>query len=149
MIDNRCKYSKLSLISAIGEQGKLIYHVRQGTFNGNAIVRFLKFLLKGKKKNIVLIWDGASVHNCKEVKSFLDTLKHNRLTLVRLPAYSPELNPDEWVWNYLKNVQLKNTCAPNLKELRKLATQKLDQMTQMPNLIKSFFKHPDVAFINS
>jgi len=149
IIKNRCRYSKLSLISAISERGKLIYQIRQGTFNGKAIVRFLKFLLKGKRRKIILIWDGAMVHHCKDVKQYLSTLTANRLELIKLPPYSPELNADEQVWNYLKHVQLKNHCADNLGALKEIAKCKLNELTQMPQIIKTFFKHPDVGFINS
>jgi len=53
-----------------------------------------------------------------------------------LPAYAPELNADEQVWNYLKNVQLKNICCKNVKELKSIATQKLQEMKNNPKLIK-------------
>ena len=79
MIGNRCKYSKLSLISAIGESGKMVYQIRQGTFNGKSMIWFFRDLLKSTRKKIILIWDGAKVHHCQEVKDFLDTNAGKRL----------------------------------------------------------------------
>lgn len=146
VIEHKCKYSKLALISAISESGKMIYQVRQGTFNGKAIVYFLKRLVKYTRRKIILIWDGAAVHRCQDVKDFLETQAGKKLWLVRLPAYCPELNADEQVWHYLKDVMLKNQCAKNIKELRESAENKMQQIAQNPKLIKRFFHHPEVGF---
>lgn len=132
------KYDHLSVASAITMEGKLVTQVRESSFNGVAIVGFLKHLLREIPGRIVLIWDGASIHRCKEVKEFLSQGGAKRLHLMRLPAYSPELNPDEGVWNWLKR-KLGNVCCATLAELRyelRLAIQKL---RYRPNILKSFF----------
>ena len=56
-----------------------------------------------------------------------------------LPTYSPDLNPDEEVWNHLKNHKLKAHQAKNKIEFRPLVLSKLRSMQRSPNLIKSFF----------
>jgi len=56
-----------------------------------------------------------------------------------LPAYSPDLNPDEKVWKYLKNVKLKAHQARNKKEFRPLIQSKMQSIQKKSNLIKSFF----------
>ena len=147
VLKNRSKYSQLSIASAISEKGRIFYEVRQCNFKGNAIVRFLRNLLKGLRKKITIIWDGATCHICGEVKAFLKTPQGQNVWLEKLPAYAPELNADEQVWNYLKNVQLKNTCCKNAKELKSVAILKLEEMKNNPKLIKKFFKHPEVAFV--
>lgn len=50
---------KLSLSVVITPQADMYYEVRQGTFNGAAIVRFLTKMKKNLKKKMTLIWDGA------------------------------------------------------------------------------------------
>lgn len=142
-----CKYEHLSVASAVTMEGKLVTQVRENSFNGVAIVGFLRHLLREIPGKIVLIWDGASIHRCKEVKDFLKQGGAERLHLMRLPAYSPELNPDEGVWSrncsaiyarWLKR-KLGNVCCSSLKELRyelRLAIQKL---RHRPHILKSFF----------
>ncbi|MEV0591185.1 transposase [Nonomuraea cavernae] len=44
-----------------------------------------------------LILDGHPVHRSAETKAFVKSTK-GRLSIFFLPPYSPELNPDEWVW---------------------------------------------------
>jgi len=133
-----CKYEHLSVASAITMEGKLVTQVRESSFTGKAIVGFLKHLLRQVSGKLILIWDGASIHCSKEVKEFLSQGGAQRLHLMRLPAYSPELNPDEGVWRWLKR-KLGNVCCLNLQELRyelRLAIQKL---RYRPHILKSFF----------
>jgi len=133
-----CKYEHLSVASALTMEGKLVTQVRASSFTGKAIVGFLKHLLSKIPGKLILIWDGASIHCSKEVKEFLSQGGAQRLHLVRLPAYSPELNPDEGVWRWLKR-KLGNVCCLSLGELRyelRLAIQKL---RYRPHILKSFF----------
>lgn len=62
------------------------------------------------------------------------------------PPYSPELNADEQVWNHLKAVLLKNVCAHNLKELESNVKYAMELIEESPELIRSFFRHPEVGF---
>lgn len=81
---------------------------------------FLKKLLSQVSQSITLIWDGASIHRCKAVREFLEQLPQERLQLVIQPAYSPEVNPDEQVWNYIKNVDLRNRVFKSMPEMKQL-----------------------------
>lgn len=121
------KYEHLSVASAITTTGKLVTQIRSSTFDGEAIVGFLQHLLRQIPGKVVLVWDGARIHHCAAVKAFLKAGAAQRLRLIRLPAYAPELNPDEGVWRWLKH-QLGNVCCRDLGELRYelgLATQRL------------------------
>ncbi len=50
---------------------------------------------------ILIVWDGALWHRSKEVKKWLDA-NHGVVELMRFPAYSPNLNPQEKVWKTLR-----------------------------------------------
>jgi len=52
---------------------------------------------------LLVIWDGGSIHRSNEVKDFLADVRSEEIDLERFPAYAPELNPDEGVWQYLKH----------------------------------------------
>jgi transposase len=111
-------YDHLSVISAITPDGRLFTHIQQDAFRGPTIVAFLRQLLRQVRGKLLVIWDGASIHRCQAVKDFLAAGAAKRLHLERLPAYAPELNPDEGVWNLLKRGELKNRCCHDLDELR-------------------------------
>ena len=137
-------YSHLSLAGYISENGDMYYEVRQGSFNGKAIANFLEKGFTGRKKQKhVLIWDNASIHRCKEVKAFLEkeACKQNRVWLEQLPPYSPELNPIELLWGYLKNNKLAGIVCKTLTELKAYVIRAMEQIKADRELIKSFFRH--------
>ena len=83
-----------SMISSISNRGTLRFMVFTERFNTGVMLRFLKRLLKQMKKKIFLIVDGHPVHRSSAVKKFVAE-KKDQIRLFHLPAYSPELNPDE------------------------------------------------------
>jgi len=132
--------------SAISCQGDFVYTFSDQPYTGEKIVEFLKELLAHFSQPITLVWDGASIHFCKAVKAFLTELPDGRLKLVRLPAYSPELNADEQVWNYIKNVKLRNRVFKKVSHLEKSLHKVFDEFSQNKTMIRRFFHHPKVAF---
>ena len=135
----------LSVISAVTPDGRLFVHVQEQAFRGPAIVAFLRQLLRQIPGKLLVIWDGAPIHRCRPVKDFLAAGAARRLHLERLPAYAPELNADEGVWNLLKRVELKNRCCRDLDELRwelGLATRRL---RRRPQLLAACFRHCGLA----
>ena len=126
-----------------------MYLLRNRPFNAKAIIEFLNLLLDSFDGKLLIIWDNASIHNCKATRKFLATCEEAaRLWLVHQPKYSPELNADEQVWNYLKSVNLKNTCNRNVKELKPKIIQSMENMKENSQLISQFFHHPDLGFYN-
>ena len=54
----------------------------------------------------------------------------------RLPAYGPELNPDEGIWNYLKRVELRNVCCQDLRHLREALGAAAIRLCHRPYVIE-------------
>ncbi len=91
--------------------------VRPASYDAEAVVGFLRVLLRKISGQIVLIWDGSPIHRAHEIKDFLKRGAAKRLHLEQLPSYAPDLNPDEGIWNYLKRVELGNVCCSDLQQL--------------------------------
>jgi transposase len=106
-----------SVIGALTEDGRLFVQGQDRSLRSTDVVRFLKHLLRQIAGKLLIVWDGASIHY-GAVRAFLGAGGAARLTIVRLPAYAPDLNPVEGVWAYLKRVELLNTCCHSLYELR-------------------------------
>lgn len=141
------KPQKVYIISAIAPSGKIYYQTGDHRFKSAGIVRFLKYLLSNISCKIKLIWDGSTLHFSEKVKALLSTLKPGRLTLFKLPAHSPELNPDEQVWAYLKQESdLKNYAAKNFTELRTKVICHMDELKQQPQRIKAMFTHRECGW---
>jgi len=69
-------------------------------------------------KKLVIVLDNARAHHSKELEPFLKTNK-NRLELVFLPTYSPNLNPMEWFWKFLRKMVTHNTFFGTFKEFQR------------------------------
>jgi transposase len=83
-------------------QSVILQHTEtSGRFNGESYVEFLKQLLTYYKGKIILIEDGATYHGSNVVKDF-KSANVTRLTIERLPAFSPDYNPIEKLWKNTK-----------------------------------------------
>ncbi|HUB48681.1 MAG TPA: transposase, partial [Acetobacteraceae bacterium] len=56
-----------------------------------------------------------------------------------LPPYSPELNPDEYVWNDLKAHGTGRKLITSLSQLRQTVLLHMRQLPKLPDLVRSFF----------
>ena len=108
----------LSAIGGLTMDGRLLLQVRERAFRAPAVVEFLRHLLRHLPGPLLVIWDGAPIHRAQPIKDFLAQGAAARLQLEQLPGYAPELNPDEGIWHYLKQVELRNLCCADLAELR-------------------------------
>ena len=111
-------YERLSVMGAISNAGDLLTWMQAHPVKGPDLVRFLKHVLAHIPGKILLVWDGLPAHRSQPIKDFLASGAAKRLTLLQLPAYAPELNPQEGIWRYLKYVELANLCCHDLDELR-------------------------------
>lgn len=133
-------WEHLSAISAMTPQGKLYTMTQDRSFRGPDIVRFLKHLLRHIRGALLVIWDGLPAHRSQPIKTFLQDGAAKRLHLERLPGYAPDLNPDEGVWHYLKNVEMRNLCCHDLVELRNEYRKAIARLRHRVDVIKSFVK---------
>ena len=131
------------MISGISTDGSMYVQIHEEAINGQKTVEFLRHLLIHVKDKILLVWDGAPIHRCKEVKEFLANESDGRLHLERLPGYSPDLNPDEGVWQYLRCVLLKNICCTGIKFLKKVLRKAIRLFRSRKKLIKACFDRVD------
>lgn len=140
-------YKKLSVAVFITEQGDLYYEVRTCNFHQNAIVRFMNNCWASLQTPLLCIWDNASIHNAAEVSEKLhQTHIYPRIRLVNTPAYAPELNASEQVWNYLKNVLLLSVFCKTVDELKEKVIEAMEKIKANKELVKSFFRHEKVGF---
>jgi transposase len=130
----------LSAISAISPEGKLYFHGQDGSLNSEDVVAFLEHLLREIPGRLVVIWDGAPIPRSQVIKDFLASGAAQRLHLERLPAYAPELNPGEGLWQQLKGVELRNLCCFNIPHLRGELRDAVKRVRRKPHLIQSFFR---------
>jgi transposase len=112
------KREKINVISAVNNKGKLRFMLYDKNFNSIIFIGFLKRLMHKQTSPISLIVDGHKSHITTAVKEYVASTK-GKLKLYQLPAYSPELNPDELVWNNAKQKVAKQKHTPAKKTFKK------------------------------
>ena len=135
-----CTRDHLSAISAISPEGKLYFYSQGRALDSADVVAFLEHLLREVPGRLVIIWDGAPIHRSHVIKEFLANGAAPRLHLERLPAYAPELNPGEGLWQQLKGVELRNLCCFNIPHLTHELRDAVKRVRRKAHLIKSFFR---------
>lgn len=134
----------LNMISAVNAQGKMRFMTVKGKVNGGVFCDFLKRLMHNAEKKIFLILDGHPVHRSTRVKKFVESTG-GRLRIYYLPPYSPELNPDEQVWNNVKGKIGRSTVkGPN--DLDSKVRGHLIALQRNPEKIRMFFQEPSVRY---
>ena len=131
--------SHLSVMSGITPAGQLLTWRRRRALQGSDSVTFLRHLRQYFGGKLLVIWDGGAIHRAKEVKVFLADGAAAQVHLERFPAYAPELNPDEGVWQHLKHVELRNLCCGDLGHLNTELNLAIRRLRRRPDLIRSFF----------
>jgi transposase len=76
-------------------------------------------------------------------------LEPHRLRLFVLPAYSPQLNPDEWVWKNVKHDRVGRTSVTGPQQSKAKVISALRRLQKMPALVRAFFSDPDLRYITA
>jgi transposase len=135
----------VNMISAISPRGDLRFMVVDGKMNGERFCEFLKRLTHNAAAPVFLVVDGHPVHRSKLAKRFVVSTD-GKLKMFFLPGYSPELNPDELVWNDLKNHSIGRRLITGPDQLKRLAVSHLRSLQKLPGKIRSFFLEKNVRY---
>ena len=134
-----------NMISAVSPKGQMRFMVVGGGIAAKQYCEFLRRLVFKAKRPIFLIVDGHPVHRSVRVKHFVESVK-DKLQLFYLPSYSPELNPDEFVWNDLKNNGIGRMALTGPDQMKQKALSHLKFLQRNPVLIRSFFQAPKTKY---
>ena len=142
VLHEHLSHDHLSVMSGITLEGKLLMIEQDRAFKGPDVVRFLKHALSQIPGKLLVIWDGSPIHRSKAVKEFLAEGAASRVRLEQLPAYAPDLNPDEGVFKHLKCVELKNLCCHNIAELRTELRKAKERLRHKIHVILGCIRQP-------
>ena len=138
----------VNLISAVTTRGGLRFAVYDGNLNGGVFIDFCRRLLHDAPGPVFLVLDGHPVHRSNAVREFAEAT-NGRLRLFFLPGYSPELNPDEWVWKNIKHDRLGRSGVDSVADLKSKALAALHRLQKLPHLVQSFFRDLNLRYITA
>jgi transposase len=141
--DSGARFS-LKLISAVSPRGDMRFSCFEGRMNGERFVAFVKKLRSDAGRPIIVITDNAGYHTSGAVKGYTEETKGD-VTAATLPPYSPEINPDEQVWNHAKGRLAKQFVATK-DEFKAAIISILFSIQRSRSLIRSFFQLPDTRY---
>ncbi len=125
-----------------GCRPRLIYRVHHGRrgdkrkgFTEKDYARLLDAAHQQLGGPLVLVWDNLNTHASRAMSELIAA--RDWLTVFRLPAYAPELNPVESVWSLLKR-SLANLAKRDIAQLTALVRTRLTRMQYRPGLIEGF-----------
>jgi len=108
-------------------------------------VEFLQQILRNRSRPLIIIADRASFHKSAEVGKFVRAHRP-QIRMFFFPAHSPELNPEEQVWNELKHRQLGKQPIKNKADLKKRIRSILRSLQRKAEKVQSFFQLPDTKY---
>lgn len=136
---------KVSSISAVSAKGGFWSKTYTGTLNAGRFVEFLKDFRRGGRGKVYLVVDGHPSHRAKSVAQYVKQCK-GELELHFLPPYAPDLNPDEFVWQYAKSNGVAKKPLQRGESLKQRVEADLAAIKSKPALVRSFFRAPSVAY---
>jgi len=136
----------VSAASAVSARGDFWFCTYAGALNGELFVELLRQLMHRRRKSVYLILDSLPAHKRTLVRDYVDSTG-GKLSLHFLPGYAPDLNPDELVWSHVKRTGTARRPLQKGEKLRERIDSELSTVRDDPNLVRSFFHAPSVAYI--
>lgn len=144
--DRRDRLSAISCLTVSPKAARPYLHFQLLPHNVQSedVVAFLRELKRKLSRPLTVLWDGSQVHSkARLVRDFL--AQHPEIVAENLPAYAPELNPDELVWSWSKHGRLANLAAQDSDELAEHVIEELMYLQQHPRLLTSFLEHTKLS----
>ena len=135
-------WKQLSMIAGVSFT-EFFFRLHPGTIKSPQIVDFLRALRAQIAHPLLIIWDGLKAHRSRQVRAYLDSLE-GHIAVAFLPPYSPELNPVEYLWAWLKRHALANYCPESISDLAHTTRGKLRSAQKRTTLIAAFWKQADL-----
>jgi len=136
---------RVNMISAVSAKGEMRFMLTEKSTTADIFIEFLGRLIKGADHPIYLILDGHPVHKSKRVKDYITSLE-GKLVLFFLPGYSPELNPDENVWGYVKHHIVGKKAVTGPDQFYALVLGALRKIQRLPQLIRNIYLSNDLRY---
>jgi transposase len=138
------RHDRLSVITGITVSPQrqhlgLCFRIHDRHISFEQVVEFLSLLRRQLRRKFILVLDRYSAH--RKVVRLLQQAHLDWFEVEWLPAYAPELNPVEMVWNHSKYGVLADFLAGDAEDLREAVTASLEDTGQQPSLLRSFFRY--------
>jgi transposase len=138
------RHDRLSVISAITlaplrHRFGLYFRIHSHNINFEDVIAFLTLLHRHLRRKFILVVDRYSAH--RKAVRLLQAAHPDWFEVEWLPAYAPELNPVEMLWNHTKYADLANFLPQDVHDLHRAVAASIDNTRAQGDLIRSFFQY--------
>lgn len=138
------RHDRLSVISAATlsptrQRLGLFFHMHDHNITPVEVMAFPTMIHRRLRRKFILVLDRLNAHR-KAVRS-LQAAHPDWFEVVWLPAYAPELNSVEMVWNRAEHADLANFIPEDVHDLHQAVTASVDNTRTQEDLVRSFFQH--------
>lgn len=126
----------LSTAVALTLSGKIYKKCFDGSIKSENLIETLEHVQRQLPGKVILIWDRARIHLSKMTKAYLH--EHPEILIEELPAYAPQLNPEEYCHGNVKQ-HLKNARPTSKEEIRSMLDRGFARLRRRPDLLLGFF----------
>jgi transposase len=137
--------ANIGVISAVTNKGELRWMVLHKAITAPVLISFLGRLIRDADCKVFLILDRLRVHRSRTVLDWL--AQHtSQIEVFHLPAYSPELNPDEGINGDLKQSVPSKPIVRSRPELQRNVISHMRRLSKSPERIRNLFRHPTFRY---
>jgi transposase len=146
IVFHRYCHDRISAISGIAVSPKrfhctLYCQLYEDNIHGEEVAAFFRQLLRQVPGHLIVLLDNGKIHRGDPVYELL--ARTSRLHLVSFPPYAPELNPDEGVWNHLKNT-LANGRPDTQAELMDVLSDEICRLAASQSLLHACIEQSEL-----
>ncbi len=141
------KRFRWNMFAAITPDGQIHFRIQSKNAKAVSFIEFLQTIQAEQQKPIYVVVDNCSIHTARVVKEFLaESAGNEQVELFFLPVYSPQLNPVELLWAWVKR-RVGQQVFKTQSELKDLLADAIAQLRKAPQVVQNFFEQEDCKYI--
>jgi transposase len=137
------KRREVSSIVAVTPDGRLYARHFRGSISSRRVILALRHFRRQIGTPLLVVWDRLNVHRARQTAAFLAAHPQD-FAAAYLPAYAPELNPEEPCNACVKRV-MANALPDSVADLHRLARREFRRLQHRPELIVGCFRHAGLS----
>lgn len=139
--DRRDRLSTIAAITISPRRQRfgLYFEIHDHNIRYDDVMAFITALHRSLRRKFILVLDRYSAH--RKAVRLMQAEHPDWFEVEWLPAYAPDLNPVEMVWNHTKYGDLANFIPDDVHHLREAVTQSLTETRSQEHLFRASFRH--------
>jgi transposase len=139
------KRERLNYIASVSNRGSVRFMLYTCKLTVEILLKFLERLIHQQTKKLFWITDCHPIHRNPRVKKWVE--RHaEQIEMFNLPAYSPQLNPAEYLNGDVKQGVHDKPPSRNFDQFKQRLMSQLRKLQKLPDRVKSYFQHPSIAY---